>query len=90
LPPPVQQSTAHSGVEPLLTLTATETDFLSAAYDSLIPADRLTAHAVGHGLRREASTRRLPRLPVLGLILLGICDSHSVVVELNWGQIFAI
>ena len=49
-PPPAQQSTARTGVEPLHTLTATEADFLSAAYDTLIPADRLTPSGTDCGL----------------------------------------
>jgi gluconate 2-dehydrogenase gamma chain len=37
-------------VEPLLTLTATEAAFLSAAYDTLIPADRLSPAGTDCGL----------------------------------------
>jgi gluconate 2-dehydrogenase gamma chain len=42
LPPPA--------AEPLLTLTATEAAFLSAAYDTLIPADRLSPSGTDCGL----------------------------------------
>ncbi len=52
-PPPQQpapQAAPRTGVEPLLTLTATEADFFSAAYDTLIPADRLTPSGTDCGL----------------------------------------
>jgi gluconate 2-dehydrogenase gamma chain len=39
-----------SGSEPLLTLTATEAAFLSAAYDTIIPADRLSPSGTDCGL----------------------------------------
>jgi gluconate 2-dehydrogenase gamma chain len=38
----VAQPAASPAPEPLLTLTATEADFLAAAYDTLIPADDLS------------------------------------------------
>jgi len=49
-PQPAQAAAAWTGVEPLLTLTATEADFLSAAYETLIPADRLTPSGTDCGL----------------------------------------
>jgi len=49
-PASVQPPAAHAGVEPLLTLTATEAAFLSAAYDTIIPADRLTPSGTDCGL----------------------------------------
>jgi gluconate 2-dehydrogenase gamma chain len=47
---PPQLAAPKTGVEPLLTLTATEADFLSAVYDTLIPADRLTPSGTDCGL----------------------------------------
>jgi gluconate 2-dehydrogenase gamma chain len=49
-PQPAPQVAARTGVEPLLTLTATEADFLGAAYDTFIPADRLTPSGTDCGL----------------------------------------
>jgi gluconate 2-dehydrogenase gamma chain len=43
-------SDPQSGIEPLLTLTATEAAFLSAAYDAIIPADRLSPSGTNCGL----------------------------------------
>jgi gluconate 2-dehydrogenase gamma chain len=42
--------TPQSGPEPLLTLTATEAAFLSAAYDTIIPADKLSPSGTDCGL----------------------------------------
>ena len=47
---PAQAAAPRTGVEPLLTLTATEADFLGAVYDTLIPADRLTPPGTDCGL----------------------------------------
>ena len=41
---------AVTGVEPLLTLTPSEAAFLSAAYDTIIPADRLSPSGTDCGL----------------------------------------
>ena len=58
LPAPAQAQTAPAAhdasappaAEPLLTLTATEAAFLSAAYDTFIPADRLSPSGTDCGL----------------------------------------
>jgi gluconate 2-dehydrogenase gamma chain len=47
---PAPQAAPRTGVEPLLTLTATEADFLGAVYDTLVPADRLTPSGTDCGL----------------------------------------
>ena len=50
-PPPAKDaSPQQSPPEPLLTLTATEAAFLSAAYDTFIPADRLSPSGTDCGL----------------------------------------
>ena len=48
--PPQPAPQAAPRTAPLLTLTATEADFLSAVYDTLIPADRLTPSGTDCGL----------------------------------------
>src|SRR5580692_4352216 len=60
MPAPAQAQTAPPGsdasplpppaAEPLLTLTATEAAFLSAAYDTFVPADRLSPSGTDCGL----------------------------------------
>ena len=49
-PPTETAATPPSGNEPLLTLTATEAAFLGAAYDTIIPADRLSPSGTDCGL----------------------------------------
>jgi gluconate 2-dehydrogenase gamma chain len=51
-PPPAKDATPQQSPapEPLLTLTATEAAFLSAAYDVFIPADRLSPSGTDCGL----------------------------------------
>lgn len=49
-PPKENAAAPQSGIEPLLTLTATEAAFLSAAYDVIIPADQLTPSGTDCGL----------------------------------------
>jgi gluconate 2-dehydrogenase gamma chain len=48
--PPAHGTSAPPAAEPLLTLTATEAAFLSAAYDTFIPADRLSPSGTDCGL----------------------------------------
>ena len=48
--PPAHDANAPPAAEPLLTLTATEAAFLSAAYDTFIPADRLSPSGTDCGL----------------------------------------
>jgi gluconate 2-dehydrogenase gamma chain len=48
--PPAQTAAAAPVAEPLLTLTADEAAFLSAAYDTIIPADRLSPSGTDCGL----------------------------------------
>ncbi len=48
--PPAPSANAPPAAEPLLTLTATEAAFLSAAYDTFIPADRLSPSGTDCGL----------------------------------------
>ena len=48
--PPAHDAGAPPAAEPLLTLTATEAAFLSAAYDTFIPADRLSPSGTDCGL----------------------------------------
>src|SRR5580693_5728923 len=48
--PPAHDVSAPPASEPLLTLTATEAAFLSAAYDTFIPADRLSPSGTDCGL----------------------------------------
>src|ERR1019366_10374560 len=48
--PPAPAANAPPAAEPLLTLTATEAVFLSAAYDTFIPADRLSPSGTDCGL----------------------------------------
>jgi gluconate 2-dehydrogenase gamma chain len=43
-------ATPTAGIEPLLTLTPTEAAFLGAAYDTIIPADRLSPSGTDCGL----------------------------------------
>ena len=52
LPRPSEAQTAPPAPqpEPMLTLTATEADFLSAAYDAIIPADQLSPSGTDCGL----------------------------------------
>ena len=54
LPQPAEAQTASPAAapqaEPLLTLTATEADFLSAAYDTIVPADQLSPSGTDCGL----------------------------------------
>ncbi len=50
VPPTERASNSQSGVEPLLTLTATEAAFLGAAYDAIIPSDRLSPSGSDCGL----------------------------------------
>ena len=47
---PTERTAAQLGNEPLLTLTATEAAFLSAAYDTIIPADALSPSGTDCGL----------------------------------------
>jgi gluconate 2-dehydrogenase gamma chain len=47
---PAAAPLSQSAPEPLLTLTATEAAFLSAAYDTLIPADQLSPSGTDCGL----------------------------------------
>jgi gluconate 2-dehydrogenase gamma chain len=47
---PQRTSTPTTGIEPLLTLTATEAAFLGAVYDTIIPADRLSPSGTDCGL----------------------------------------
>src|SRR6185503_14938737 len=47
---PAPALTPPPAAEPLLTLTADEAAFLSAAYDTLIPADRLSPSGTDCGL----------------------------------------
>jgi gluconate 2-dehydrogenase gamma chain len=47
---PQRAAAAPTGIEPLLTLTSTEAAFLSAVYDTLIPADRLSPSGTDCGL----------------------------------------
>jgi gluconate 2-dehydrogenase gamma chain len=47
---PAHDAAAPPASEPLLTLTATEAAFLSAAYDTFIPADRLSPSGTDCGL----------------------------------------
>ena len=49
-PAPQRAPTPQSGIEPLLTLTAGEAAFLGAAYDTFIPADRLSPSGTDCGL----------------------------------------
>jgi gluconate 2-dehydrogenase gamma chain len=51
-PPPAKEASSHLGLgaEGFLTLTATEAAFLSAAYDTFIPADRLSPSGTDCGL----------------------------------------
>jgi gluconate 2-dehydrogenase gamma chain len=51
-PPPAKEASPQPalGAEGLLTLTATEAAFLSAAYDTFIPADRLSPSGTDCGL----------------------------------------
>jgi gluconate 2-dehydrogenase gamma chain len=49
-PPANDASPPPPAAEPLLTLTATEAAFLSAAYDTFIPADRLSPSGTDCGL----------------------------------------
>src|SRR5262245_57893251 len=49
-PPPQRTPAQQTGIEPLLTLTASEAAFLSAAYDTIIPADRLSPSGTDCGL----------------------------------------
>ena len=51
-PPPAKDASPQQppAPEPLLTLTATEAAFLSAAYDTFIPADRLSPSGTDCGL----------------------------------------
>jgi gluconate 2-dehydrogenase gamma chain len=49
-PAPQHAPAQQTGVEPLLTLTASEGAFLSAAYDTFIPADRLSPSGTDCGL----------------------------------------
>jgi gluconate 2-dehydrogenase gamma chain len=49
-PPAKDASPPPAPAEPLLTLTATEAAFLSAAYDAFIPADRLSPSGTDCGL----------------------------------------
>ncbi|HWF96325.1 MAG TPA: gluconate 2-dehydrogenase subunit 3 family protein [Xanthobacteraceae bacterium] len=48
--PPAPVASTPPAAEPLLTLTATEAAFLSAAYDTFIPADRLSPSGTDCGL----------------------------------------
>src|SRR6267154_5331831 len=48
--PPAQPAAAPPAPEPLLTLTADEAAFFSAAYDTIIPADRLSPSGTDCGL----------------------------------------
>jgi gluconate 2-dehydrogenase gamma chain len=48
--PSPAKDTPPSAAEPLLTLTATEAAFLSAAYDTFVPADRLSPSGTDCGL----------------------------------------
>ena len=48
--PPAKDASAAPAAQPLLTLTATEAAFLSAAYDTFIPADRLSPSGTDCGL----------------------------------------
>ena len=48
--PPVQPAATPPAPEPLLTLTADEAAFFSAAYDTIIPADRLSPSGTDCGL----------------------------------------
>jgi len=54
LPRPAEAQTAAPATppqaEPLLTLTATEAEFLSAAYDAIVPADQLSPSGTDCGL----------------------------------------
>jgi gluconate 2-dehydrogenase gamma chain len=50
LPAPAQAQTTPPAAEALLTLTATEAAFLSAAYDTFIPADRHSPSGTDCGL----------------------------------------
>jgi len=52
LPRPAEAQPAAPApqVEPMLTLTATEADFLGAAYDTIIPADQLSPSGTDCGL----------------------------------------
>jgi gluconate 2-dehydrogenase gamma chain len=47
---PQRGAAPSTGIEPLLTLTQTEAAFLSAVYDTLIPADRLSPSGTDCGL----------------------------------------
>jgi gluconate 2-dehydrogenase gamma chain len=49
-PPPAKEASPPPAAEPLLTLTATEAAFLGAAYDTFIPADRLSPSGTDCGL----------------------------------------
>jgi gluconate 2-dehydrogenase gamma chain len=49
-PPPAKDASPPPAADPLLTLTATEAAFLSAAYDTFIPADRLSPSGSDCGL----------------------------------------
>jgi gluconate 2-dehydrogenase gamma chain len=48
--PPAASASPPPAAEPLLTLTATEAAFLGAAYDTFIPADRLSPSGTDCGL----------------------------------------
>jgi gluconate 2-dehydrogenase gamma chain len=48
--PPAKDASPSPAAEPLLTLTATEAAFLSAAYDTFIPPDRLSPSGTDCGL----------------------------------------
>jgi gluconate 2-dehydrogenase gamma chain len=48
--PPAHDASTPPAAEPLLTLTATEAAFLGAAYDTFIPADRLSPSGTDCGL----------------------------------------
>jgi gluconate 2-dehydrogenase gamma chain len=50
IPPPAKDASPPPAADPLLTLTATEAAFLSAAYDTFIPADRLSPSGSDCGL----------------------------------------
>src|SRR3979411_2780590 len=49
VPPTERAFNSQPGLEPLLTLTATEAAFLGAAYDAIIPSDRLSPSTSGGG-----------------------------------------
>jgi gluconate 2-dehydrogenase gamma chain len=49
-PSPQRAPAQQTGIEPLLTLTASEAAFLGAAYDTIIPADRMSPSGTDCGL----------------------------------------